>query len=143
MCERVIACVLKGQTQRPVSCLDNEEALLDSLWSHYFLSVIILMRLQLLSVWMKVSCIPDSSRGSQHQERTFTYSASILMQQPAASSQQGILNHAAGHPPRPCRGVTTQTLKVGILICARHQDSQVTSVTSTSIKLLSLNSFII
>lgn len=34
--ERVIACVFQERAQRPVRCLDNEEALLNSLWSHYF-----------------------------------------------------------------------------------------------------------
>ena len=36
MRERVIACVFEERAQRPVRCLDNEEALLDSLRSHYF-----------------------------------------------------------------------------------------------------------
>lgn len=66
-----------------------------------FPSVIILKCLQLLPVWMKASGLPNRSHGSQHQERTFTYSASILMQQAAGSREflimlQGILLFPAG-----------------------------------------------
>ena len=52
-----------------------------------FPAFVFLKCLQLLVVWMEASPIPDSSWGSQHQEKTFTYSASILMQQPAASRE--------------------------------------------------------
>lgn len=43
--ERVIVCVLEGRAQRPIRCLDNEEALLDSLWSHYFWASCLLLSL--------------------------------------------------------------------------------------------------
>lgn len=93
--ERVIVCVLEGRAQRPLRCGGTFGLFVVSLLLS-FLSIIVLKCLQLLSVWMKASCIPDSSRGSQHQERTFTHSASILMQQPAAKKEflimlQGIL----------------------------------------------------
>ena len=89
---------------------------------------------------MKASSIPDSSRGSQHLERTFTYSASILMQQPVADREflimlQGILlisaeelQHKHWRSPYSYMHNTRKP---------------VTSATVTSIKRLSLNCFII